>query len=191
MAVWQGSDLLCVTTVSIRLRQFAHVASDNAEVGEVLLHTPILSLVFLIAWTFLQINSGILLHHLLQRRGLTGTAAFADDEFVHRDSDGLDERRPDLQFPHRVAVTVELLEPDYAQAYAVDNDSVDAEGALIAPSTANVEALWLAGLDLVFFTILAAVSSCSKPAPGTRRPAEPHGASQEICPDQNLTNCSE
>ncbi len=89
-------------------------------------------------------------HHVLQRRGDTGSAAFADDEFVHRVSDGLDARRPHLPFPHRTALIVVLLELDYAQAYAADKDSVDAERALIAPTAANVEALWLAALDLVF-----------------------------------------
>ncbi len=52
--------------------------------------------------------------------------------------------------PHRAAVTVVLLELDYAQAYAVDKYSVDAEGALIAPTAANVETLWFPVLDLVF-----------------------------------------
>ncbi len=44
-----------------------------------------------------------------------------------------------------------LLELDYAQAYATDKESVDAEGAVIAPAAANLYALWLAALDLVFF----------------------------------------
>ncbi len=43
-----------------------------------------------------------------------------------------------------------LLELDYAQAHAVDKDSVDAEGALIAPAAANVEGLWFPVLDIVF-----------------------------------------
>ncbi len=33
-----GADLHCVTAFSIRLGQFVHVASDDTEVGEVLLH---------------------------------------------------------------------------------------------------------------------------------------------------------
>ncbi len=41
------------------------------------------------------------------------------------------------------------LELDYAQAYA-DKGSVNAEGALIAPATADVEALWLPSFDFVF-----------------------------------------
>ncbi len=65
-------------------------------------------------------------------------------------SDGLDERCPDWPFPHRAALTVVLLELDFAQAYPVDKDSVDAECARISPATANVEALWLPGPDLVF-----------------------------------------
>ncbi len=43
--------------------------------------------------------------------------------------------------PHRAALTVVLLEIDFVQAYAADKDSVDAEGALIAPAEAKVEAL--------------------------------------------------
>ncbi len=43
-----------------------------------------------------------------------------------------------------------LLELDYVQAYAADKESVDAEGALIAPAVDTVEELWLAALDLVF-----------------------------------------
>ncbi len=98
-----------------------------------------------------QINSGILLRHLLQRRGVTGTAAFADDELFHPVTDRLDDRRPHLPFLHRAALTIVLLELDYAQAYAADKESVDAEGALIAPAAPYVDALWLAALDLVLF----------------------------------------
>ncbi len=43
-----------------------------------------------------------------------------------------------------------LLELDYAQAYAADKESVDAEGVLIAPAAATVEELSLAALDLAF-----------------------------------------
>ncbi len=96
---------------------------------------------------FLQINSGIILQRLLQRRGITSTAAFADDEFVHRVSDGLDDRRPHLQFPHKAAVAFVLLEFDCAQAYAADKGSVDAKSALIARAAAIVEALWVVALD--------------------------------------------
>ncbi len=96
-----------------------------------------------------QIKSSILLHHLLQRRGVTDTAAFADDEFVHRISDGLNERRVHLALPHRAALAVVLLELEYAQAYAFDKESIEAEGALIAPAAANVEAPLFPVLDLV------------------------------------------
>ncbi len=54
-----------------------------------------------------------------------------------------------------------LLEFDYAQAYAVAKDSVDAEGALIAPATATLEALWLQGLDLVFLPNTEMISNDS------------------------------
>ncbi len=100
MAVWQGSDLHYVTAVSIRLGQFADVASDDTEVGEVVLHPANLVTDNFGRLTVLQINSGILLHHLLQLRGVTCRAAFSDDECFHRVSDGLDERRPDLPFTH-------------------------------------------------------------------------------------------
>ncbi len=83
---WQGSDFHCVTAVSIRLGQFAHVAPDDTEVGEVLLHPANLGTINYVRLTFL-------LHHLLQRCGVTGSAAFADDDFAHRVSNGLDELR--------------------------------------------------------------------------------------------------
>ncbi len=53
---------------------------------------------------------------MLQLRGFAGTAAFADDEFVHRVSDGTNGRRLLLPFPPRAALAVVLLELDYAQA---------------------------------------------------------------------------
>ncbi len=96
-----------------------------------------------------QIKSSILLPHLLQRRGVTDTAAFADDEFVHRISDGRNERRLHLALPHRAALAVVLLELEYAQAYAVDNESIDSEGALTAPAAANAEEPLFPVLDLV------------------------------------------
>ncbi len=89
-----------------------------------------------------------------------------------------------------------LLELDYAQAYAVDKDSVDAEGALIALAAANVEALWLPALDLAFLPNTRErqrrAADRSRPL-GTRRPAE------RLCPWREardlrrpkLTNCSE
>ncbi len=54
-----------------------------------------------------------------------------------------------MPFPYRAALTVLLLELEYAQAYAVDKESVDAEGALIAPASANVEAMRFPVLNLV------------------------------------------
>ncbi len=102
---------------------------------------PVLATDHIVRLSFLQIKTGILLYHLLQLRGVTGTAASADDALPHRVSHGLDERRLHLPFPHRAALTVVLLELEYAQAYAVDKESVDAEGALIVPAAANVEAM--------------------------------------------------
>ncbi len=60
------------------------------------------------------------------------TAACADDEFAHRIIDGPDERRLQLPFPHRAALTAVVLELGYTQTCAVNKDSVDAEGVLIA-----------------------------------------------------------
>ncbi len=94
---------------------------------------------------YLQIKFSIFLHHLLQRRGVADT----DDEFVHRISDGLNERRLHLVISHRAALTVVLLELEYAQANAVDKESIDAEGAVIAPAAGNVEAPMFPVLDLV------------------------------------------
>ncbi len=54
-----------------------------------------------------------------------------------------------------------LLELNYAQAYAADKESVDAEGALIAPAAATVEELWLAALDLVFLPSTEIMSDAS------------------------------
>ncbi len=75
------------------------------------------------------------------------TLAFPDDDFVHRISDRPDECRLQVPFPHRAALTVLLTELDYARPYAVDKESVDAEGALFAPAAAYVEALWFSVLS--------------------------------------------
>ncbi len=48
-------------------------------------------------------------------------------------------------FTHQAALTIGLLELDYAQSCAVEKESVDKEGAL----PANVEALWFPVLNLV------------------------------------------
>ncbi len=58
---------------------------------------------------------------------VTSKAAFTDDEFIHRVSDGHEERRLQLPFPRRAALTVVLLELGYALAYAVDKESVNAD----------------------------------------------------------------
>ncbi len=84
----------------------------------------------------------IIRYHLLQLRGVAGTAAFADEEFVHRVSDGPNQRRVQLPFAHRAALTIVLVERNYGQAYAVEKESVHAEGALVAPAASNVDALW-------------------------------------------------
>ncbi len=162
--------------------------------GEGLLHPANLGTDISLHLMFLQINSGILLHHLLQCPGATGTAAFADDEFVHRVSDGLDDRRPLLPFLRRAALTFVLLELDYAQAYATDKESVDEEGALTAPAAANVEALWLAALDLVFLPNTEILSNdsgdqlveiCASVLADLQNDFV-HCVRQEICRDQNL-----
>ncbi len=64
------------------------------EVGEVLCH-PNLGNDNSVRLILLQINSNILLHHLLLRRSIESMAAFADD----------DERSTLLPFPHRAALT--------------------------------------------------------------------------------------
>ncbi len=97
----------------------------------------------------LQIKSSILLHYLLQRRGVTDTEAVADDECVHRISHGLNERRLHLVLLHRAALTVVLLELEHAQAYAVEEERIDAEDELIAPTAANVQAPLLPVLDIL------------------------------------------
>ncbi len=171
-----------VAAVSIRLGHFTHVAPYDTEVGEVLLHPANLGTINYVHLTFL-------LHHLLQRCGVTGSAAFADDDFAHRVSNGLDELRPLLPFPHRAALTVVLLELDYAQGYAVDKDSVYAEGALISPASGNVEV----GLDLVFLpnTEIMLSDSCEllfEVGPSIFADLQDefvHGVRKEICQDKN------
>ncbi len=54
-----------------------------------------------------------------------------------------------------------LLKLDYMQAYAADKESVDAEGAFIAPAVDTVEELWLAALDLVFLPNTETISNDS------------------------------
>ncbi len=92
-----------------------------------------------------------------------------------------------------------LLELDYAQAYAADKESVDAEGPLIAPAASSVEELWLAALELVFLPNTEIMSGRQRRSTGrnlrlgTRRPTE------QLCPWREardlrrpkLANCSE
>ncbi len=54
-----------------------------------------------------------------------------------------------------------LLELDYAQAYAVDKEGVEAEGALFAPAAANVEVLWFPVLNLESLSISEIMASDS------------------------------
>ncbi len=86
-----------------------------------------------------------------------------------------------------------LLELDYAQAYAVYKESVDAEGALFAPAAAYVKALWFPVLNLVPFSdteIMASnggeqlVEVCPSVLADLQNDFV-HGLRQEICRDQN------
>ncbi len=86
-----------------------------------------------------------------------------------------------------------LLELNYAQAYAIGKHSVDAEGALIAPAAANVEALWFPVLDLVFLPNTEIMPNDSDEqllgvGPSVLADLKNvfvHGVNQEICRDQN------
>ncbi len=151
MVVCQGSDLNCLTALGTRLGHCAHVATNDAGVGQVLLHPANLGTDTFVHLDLLQVQSGISPRNLLQLCGVTAAADFADHEFVHLVGDGPDERRLELSFPHRAALTVVLLELDNTKACAVDNDSLDAEGALISPAANIVKALWIPFLYLVFF----------------------------------------
>ncbi len=89
-----------------------------------------------------------------------------------------------------------LLELDYAQAFAADKESVDAEGALIAPAAATVKDLWPAALDVVFLPNTEIMSHDSGDLLvdlGTRQHAERLCLWREArdLPRPKLANCSE
>ncbi len=86
-----------------------------------------------------------------------------------------------------------LMELDYAQVYAVDKESVDAEGALSARAAANTEALWCPVLNLVSLSNTEIMASDSDEqlveiCPSVLADLQydfVHGLKQEICRDQN------
>ncbi len=142
IAIWEGSVIHRISAVSISLGNFAHVAPDNAEVREVLA-SPRQSFTYnSVRMSCLKVKSGALLYHVQHLRRVSGTAAFADDAVDHSVSDGPDHHRLLLPFPHRAALTVVISELYFVQAYAMDNESVDAEDALFPPGADNIEALW-------------------------------------------------